>query len=226
MKKQQDSPPIASSGMLTPEFDPKDPISDAEREIRIAAFHMSPVWKSYQHYNYMHETGYRNTFPPPSPHVAFSLGRAHIDYSEPLSSDSVVHCPMPIKASSLPLSHIPSREEQTDIHGPYTPSFSQPQSFQSFQSFQPRPKSQDFSSNFALSPLITPTIPLSTELQSKKRPRDSDALERLKADFLAASPSSFARTGDRWRVTLPPIASFPTNTPIHDVVCIWQQNHL
>lgn len=180
--------------------------------MRIAAFQMSSVWNQYQHYSYLHETGYRSTFPPPNPHVAYSLGRAHLDYPENLSPlDSIVHCPTPIKASELSNSHLPGGDEAPEA------SIGSPVSFpqaRSFQFFQPRPKSQDFSPNYLSS--ISPSVPL-VENKSNKRPRDCDALERLKANFLAATPSAFERP-DKWKVTLPPIASFPSNTPIHDVV--------
>lgn len=244
MKKQQQirKETKPNTGVLlspTSEFEApqKELISDSEKEMRAAAFQMSPVWSQYhQHYPYLYEPGYRNTFPPPSPAVAYSLGRVvHMEGENAPYTDgnttgleNVVYCPMPRKASTadLHLSSSESSTQETDsIREKFSPSSVPfyPQA-RSFQSFQPaRPKSLDFSTSYA-TPSLIPSVPLQKEFQCK-RPRDSDALERLKANFLAATPI-FDQSSERMRVTLPPIASFPSTTPIHEVVCIGICNHL
>jgi hypothetical protein len=217
-KKQETSQYSSGSSM---EFEPKSPLPDTERDARIAAFQASPIWNKYQNYSYLHETGYRNTFPLPNPHLAYTLGRSHAEYVEPTREfvrESMVVCPTAIRATSSHPLFLRSADNGTSpvSQGSCPPlkhvPFPRPRSF---HSFQPRPKSGDFSS---LGPRQLPEKP---ELVNK-RPREVDSVDRLKADFLSSSPRDLGQT--RCRITLPPITSFLPSVPIHEVVCLFNSS--
>eukprot|EP01127_Copromyxa_protea_P013578 TRINITY_DN3679_c0_g1_i2.p1 TRINITY_DN3679_c0_g1~~TRINITY_DN3679_c0_g1_i2.p1 ORF type:complete len:426 (-),score=85.90 TRINITY_DN3679_c0_g1_i2:355-1632(-) len=217
LKKQQtvrkDTKPT-NLGLMPSDYDQKYP--DSDMDMRVAAFQTSPTWNKYP-YPYLHDAGYRNTFPPANPHPAYSLGRHHSDYSDASPTPPeygnygypMVHCPTPVKATTSIISHMPMENNQCTPNRP-TIHFPCPRSF---HSYQPRPKSVDFSFSGTGHPLTR-----SSSFDAQKRPCENDPLERLKANFLSSSPAELEQQVERSKVTLPPISSFLSNNAFHEMV--------